>query len=84
MQSVKVRSRVGTDGILHLNIPVGAADQEFEVMVIYQPVTPAAREQTPENRGWPPGFFERTAGCLVDDPIVRAPQGEYEVREPLE
>ena len=36
MKSVKVRQRVGEDGILHLDIPVGIADQDVEVMVIYQ------------------------------------------------
>jgi len=30
---------------------------------------------------WPPDFFEKTAGCLADDPIERAPQGEYEIRK---
>jgi hypothetical protein len=36
MQSVKVRSRVGADGILHLDIPVGMVNCELEVIVIYQ------------------------------------------------
>lgn len=44
----------------------------------------AAQLKTPEELGWPPNFFEQTAGCLQDDPLVRYPQGEYEVREPLE
>lgn len=38
MESVKVRQRVGQDGILHLDIPVGLADRDVEVMVIYQAV----------------------------------------------
>ncbi|MBW4494793.1 MAG: hypothetical protein KME26_17245 [Oscillatoria princeps RMCB-10] len=42
-----------------------------------------AGAKTPEELGWPPGFFENTAGCLQDDPIVRWPQGEYEEREEL-
>jgi len=84
MQSIKLRSRVGQDGILHLEIPVGIADKEIEVMVIYQPLEPSAQTKTPEELGWPPGFFEQTAGCLQDDPLVRYPQGEYEQREPLE
>lgn len=29
---------------------------------------------------WSAGFFEKTAGCLADDPLERAPQGEYEER----
>lgn len=38
MESYKVRQRVGPDGILHLNIPVGLVDQDVEAMVIYQPI----------------------------------------------
>lgn len=36
MESIKVRQRVGQDGILHLEIPVGLPDRDIEVMVIYQ------------------------------------------------
>ncbi|WP_242056532.1 MULTISPECIES: DUF2281 domain-containing protein [unclassified Nostoc] len=39
---------------------------------------------TLKGKGWPPGFFEQTAGCLADDPIQRYPQGEYEQREQLD
>ncbi|MDA0266339.1 MAG: hypothetical protein O3A14_05120 [Cyanobacteria bacterium] len=38
MESIKVRQRVGQDGMLHLEIPVGLTDRDIEVMVIYQPV----------------------------------------------
>lgn len=38
MESVKVRQRTGQDGILHLEVPVGLADQDMEVILIYQPV----------------------------------------------
>ncbi|WP_008318276.1 hypothetical protein [Leptolyngbya sp. PCC 6406] len=38
MESVKVRQRIGQDGILHLDISVGLADRDVEVMVIYQAV----------------------------------------------
>lgn len=41
-------------------------------------------QKSPEELGWPSGFFEETAGCLADDPIQRYPQGEYEEREQLE
>ena len=33
--------------------------------------------------GWEPEFFEQTAGCLEDDPIVRHPQPSFDVREPI-
>ena len=70
MQSIKLRSRVSSDGILHLNVPVGMADKELEVMVIFQPLEPSAQTKTPQELGWPPGFFEQTYGSCQDDPIV--------------
>lgn len=36
-----------------------------------------------DENGYPIGFFEETAGSLADDPIERAPQGEFEIREEL-
>ena len=51
------------------------AREEIEVMVIYQLLEALAQAKTPEELGWPPGFFEQTAGSLQDDPIVRYPQG---------
>ena len=83
MQSIKVRSRVGADGILHLQIPVGIKDTDLEVIVIFQPIVPATQAKTPEDLGWPPGFFERTIGCFQDEPLVRGEQLEYEIREKL-
>jgi hypothetical protein len=83
MQSIKLKKRVGADGILHFDIPVGIIDKEVEIMVIYQPIETSTQAKTPEELGWSPGFFEQTAGCLADDPIQRYPQGEYEEREPL-
>ncbi|MFO5529293.1 MAG: hypothetical protein ACLBM1_15965 [Cuspidothrix sp.] len=31
-------------------------------------------QKSPEELGWPAGFFEETAGCLADGPIQRYPQ----------
>ena len=42
-----------------------------------------AVKPTPEELGWPSSFFGETAGCFRDEPLVREPQGEYEIREEL-
>ena len=34
-----------------------------------------------DANGWPVGFFEKNNGSLADDPIVRLPQGDMEIRE---
>ena len=48
MQSIKLRYRVGIDGILHLEIPVGIVDKDLEVMVIFQPIEAPIPAKTPE------------------------------------
>lgn len=77
MLSIKTTAHVGPDGTLTLAVPTPLRETDVEVMVVVQPVAP------PNERGWPPGFFEATFGSLKDDPIERGPQGEYEVREAL-
>jgi hypothetical protein len=66
MQSIKVRQRVGSDGILHLEIPTEVKDGDVEVIVVYQPV------QKPEKRQWSSDFLS-TFGAWKGD-LVRAPQ----------
>lgn len=76
MQSIKLCSHVGSDGILHLDIPTGMSDHKIEVTVTIQSVTPT-------KRGWLPGFFEEVIGGWVGEPLQRADQGEYDTRETL-
>ena len=33
---------------------------------------------------WPPDFFQATAGAWAGEPMVREPQGDYEIRDELE
>ena len=48
-------------------LPEGA-----EVRVALAP----ARASTPEERGWPLGYFDKTFGSIDDATFVRQPQGE--------
>ena len=77
MISVKTTAHVGPDGTLTLAVPTPLRETDVEVMVVVQPVA------LPEERGWPSGFFEATAGGWQGEPLVRGPQGEYETREAL-
>ncbi len=80
---ITVQSHVGEDGILRLQIPVGIKDVDVEVTVALQETQKNGGDKSPEDLGWPPGFFEKTFGCLKDDPMERPPQGEFDVREEL-
>lgn len=79
METITLHSRVGADGLLTLQVPVKATNTDLEVVLIVRPVTAATSEH-----GWPAGFFEGTYGSFSAEPLVREPQGEYEVREELE
>jgi hypothetical protein len=92
MKSITLQSHVGADGILRLQVPVNWADTDLEVMVIVQPIAPSQtakpngerKRPTPEELGWPTGFFEQTFGSWQGEPLEREPQGEYEIREELQ
>jgi hypothetical protein len=66
MNSMKLRSHVGADGVLNLKVPVGVTNADVEVVVVFQLVERAQTPKTPEELGWPAGFFEQTAGSIPD------------------
>jgi hypothetical protein len=70
MDTIRVLEKTGKDGALHLRIPLGKPDAEFEVLVIVQP-----RSAAPDDNGWPPGYFD-LAGSITDETFKRQPQGE--------
>lgn len=79
METITLRSRVGADGLLKLQVPVNLTNTDLEVVLIVQPVASAS-----QGLGWPPGFFEEVAGGWQGELLVREDQGQYEVREDLE
>ena len=78
MQSITLRTRVGKDGILKLETPIGITDTELEVVLV---VNPVVEEQN--AKGWPPGFFTEIIGGWQGERLVREPQGVYEMRNEL-
>ena len=73
MQTIRVQEKTGKDGALSLHIPLGQPDVEFDVLVVVQPRNAGP---APQERGWPPGYFENTFGSIDDDTFARPPQGE--------
>jgi hypothetical protein len=74
MRTIRVLEKTGKDGTLLLRIPLGQPEAEFEVVVVVQPTESAAATR-PEERGWPPEYFD-LAGSITDETFVRQPQGE--------
>ena len=86
MQTITLRSYVGKDGILKLQVPTGLSNVDLEILLVLQPVAKKVDTATVEETdayGWPIGFFEETSGCLADDPISIDYEGDFEVRDEL-
>jgi len=84
MESIKLQSHVGDDGVLHIQIPVGFKNEDLEVMVIFQPLKSGNSHLTTlKSKGWQPGFFEEVIGSWEGEPLERPEQLPFNVREEL-
>ena len=77
MNRLTLRSRVHSDGVLRLDVPIGTADADRDVQIIIEPVT--SPTLTPAE--WE-DFVRSTAGAWQGE-FERPPQGEFESRDPL-
>jgi hypothetical protein len=71
MNSIKLKSHVDSDGLLHIQLP-DVHDADVEVILIYQPIAP---------RSSGVGSLSRFYGCIQDETFIRHPQGEQPERE---
>lgn len=76
MDRITVQSKIGSDGILQLSVPVGIANAEQEVQVTVEPLVKGL-----SSTQWKELIFD-TAGKWQGD-FERPPQGDYEQRESL-
>jgi len=83
MESIRLKSKVGADGILTLQVPTGLGNTKLEIILILQPVHTISTQPIIDVLGWPSGFFEQTYGAFRDAPLERVEQGDYEQREGL-
>ena len=83
MKSIQLKSNVGKDGILRLQIPINIPEQEIELIIVMQPVNKQIKKQYPTvEKGWPDSFFTDVVGTWSGD-LVRPPQGDFEIREAM-
>lgn len=76
METIRIQTRIGSDGILRLEMPVDVRDIDAEVVVVFTTLPAAPREE------WE-AFVNATYGSLADDPIERGPQPPLETRDPV-
>jgi len=74
MQALREIQTAETD-TLCVNVPKSFLHRKLEIIVI--PVDEAL------SLAWPSAFFEQTAGCFANTPLVREEQENYEVRDEI-
>jgi hypothetical protein len=84
MKIVCVAEKTGSDGLLRLQIPVGAPEAEYDAVVVLQARALAGPPCVADNRGWPPDYFQETFGSITDESFVRPPQGQLPAAVELE
>ncbi|HET6383505.1 MAG TPA: hypothetical protein VFJ58_08960 [Armatimonadota bacterium] len=83
MISIQTTGHVGSDGTLALHEPTPLRNVDVDVLVVLQPTGASDADMSPEESGWPAGFFAETYGSCADDPIERPPQGAPDLRDPF-
>jgi hypothetical protein len=75
MHSIRLRSKVGKDGLVQVKLPNAIAGEELDIILVYEPTIKLGSSNKPN-----PIFY----GCIQDDTFVRHPQGSQSDREPIE
>jgi hypothetical protein len=71
MQSITLKSYIGSDGLLKVHLP-DIRDTDIEVVIVYQVTLPKGVEAVPLSQ-----FY----GYIQDDSFIRHPQNEQPERD---
>lgn len=77
MNRTVVKTQIGADGVLHLDIPFGAAEAGRSVQIVIDPEV----QPSPNPKAYL-DFLDETAGAWQGE-FERPPQGEFEERDSL-
>jgi hypothetical protein len=80
VNTIELRTRVGPDGTLTLNVPVGMSEANREVKIVIESTEGRAERSTTMTRDEWARFVAATAGAWKGD-LERPEQGEFEVRD---
>ena len=80
---VKLESKVGSDGVLNLRVPLGVGEAGTDVLVTIQPAEAARGSSGQDHADWHQ-FVEETYGSCAGLGLERHDQGAFETREAIE
>ena len=78
MNRIIIKSRVGADGVLNVQVPLSKADSNREVQLTIEPTASAPMSQDEWRQ-----FVLATGGSVSDPTFVRHEQGQFESRQEL-
>jgi hypothetical protein len=78
MNVVQRVAEAGDDNVLHVDIPVGVPGK-YEIAVAMRLIPAVATDE----RGWPIGYYDRTAGSIDDETFVAPPRTKPEPAETI-
>ncbi|BAY74318.1 hypothetical protein NIES25_07310 [Nostoc linckia NIES-25] len=87
MESIRIRTFIGDDGILQVQLPPEIANQELDVVIVFQAVTKESSQssiQTPQELGYSQRFLDEVIGSWEGEPLERPEQLPFEEREEIQ
>ncbi|MGK7894567.1 MAG: hypothetical protein AB4372_13315 [Xenococcus sp. (in: cyanobacteria)] len=72
MQSLNLRSKVDANGKLSLQLPKELANQELDLIIVYQKIMQTKPEELHD-------VVDNFYGCLSEDPILLEEQTQQEI-----
>lgn len=87
MNSIRVRTFVGNNGILQIQLPPEVTNQELDVIIVFQPIAEESLQpttKTPEELGYSRKFLEEVIGSWEGDPLELPEQLPFEEREEIQ
>ncbi|MBX3082557.1 MAG: hypothetical protein KF716_13050 [Anaerolineae bacterium] len=67
MQTIALKARTDSDGVMKLEVTTDLVDQELEIILVMQP----SGVKATDSMGYPLGYFEETYGSFADEPLER-------------
>ncbi|MBG1269955.1 hypothetical protein [Nostoc sp. WHI] len=84
MESIRIRTYIGNDGILQIQLPAEIANQELDVVIVFQPIIEKSSQsatKTPSELGYSHKFVEEVIGSWEGDPPEGKPVSETIIEE---